>query len=162
MNWHDDEHRSSAPQAYLTPVESIRTNWLTLTEHLVSSLSNFQLFPSEADSKVTKILWSQTTLPLVASGVEFAPYSPGTPIRYNAFARREVIMAAGVIKVYLHLNAYAQKALLTENLDLRRPRFSSFPVLAIRKFSIPWASRSSTTSPPSARIYRSRYIYIYG
>lgn len=35
MNWHDSDHRSSAPQAYLTPVESIRTNWLTLTTHLV-------------------------------------------------------------------------------------------------------------------------------
>ena len=27
LNWHDGDHQSSAPQAYLTPVESIWTNW---------------------------------------------------------------------------------------------------------------------------------------
>lgn len=36
MNWHDSDHRSSSPQAYLTPVEGQRTNWVTLTTHLVS------------------------------------------------------------------------------------------------------------------------------
>lgn len=35
MNWHDLHHCSSSVQAYLTPVESIRTNWVTLTGHLV-------------------------------------------------------------------------------------------------------------------------------
>jgi len=35
MNWHNSDHRSSAPEAYLTPVENVRTNWLTLTTHLV-------------------------------------------------------------------------------------------------------------------------------
>ena len=63
------------------------------------------VFPSRR-SKVTKILWSQTTPPLVASGVEFAPYTTGTTVRVNAFARKEVIMAAGAIKVCLY-PAYA-------------------------------------------------------
>jgi hypothetical protein len=36
INWHDSDHRSSSAQAYLTPVENIRKNWLTLTENFVS------------------------------------------------------------------------------------------------------------------------------
>ena len=35
MNWHDSDHRSSSAMAYLTPVESQRKNWLTLTQHMV-------------------------------------------------------------------------------------------------------------------------------
>jgi hypothetical protein len=35
LNWHDSDHRSSSAMAYLTPVESQRTNWLTLTQHMV-------------------------------------------------------------------------------------------------------------------------------
>lgn len=35
INWHDSDHRSSSAMAYLTPVESQRTNWLTLTQHMV-------------------------------------------------------------------------------------------------------------------------------
>jgi len=35
INWHDSDHRSSSAMAYLTPVESQRTNWLTLTKHMV-------------------------------------------------------------------------------------------------------------------------------
>ena len=35
IDWHDDDHRSSSVQAYLTPVESIRTGWTTLTNHIV-------------------------------------------------------------------------------------------------------------------------------
>ena len=38
MDWHDNDYRSSSPQAYLTPVEDARTNWLTLTEHTVRPL----------------------------------------------------------------------------------------------------------------------------
>jgi hypothetical protein len=41
MNWHDADHRSSAPQAYLNPVESARTNWLTLVTHLVCRFEPF-------------------------------------------------------------------------------------------------------------------------
>jgi choline dehydrogenase len=33
-SWNDD-HRSSSVDAYLTPVESVRTNWTTLTNHMV-------------------------------------------------------------------------------------------------------------------------------
>ena len=43
MNWHDSDHRSSSAAAYLTPVESIRTNWLTLTGHLVGHHTYIQL-----------------------------------------------------------------------------------------------------------------------
>jgi len=80
MNWHDADHRSSAPQAYLNPVESARTNWLTLVTHLV-----------------TKIKWANSGIPLTASGVEFAPAN-GSSARYTATARREVIIAAGAIQ----------------------------------------------------------------
>ncbi|TRM58470.1 hypothetical protein BD626DRAFT_410370 [Schizophyllum amplum] len=80
MNWQDNDYRSSAPQAYLTPVESARTNWLTVTEHMV-----------------TKITWANGSVPAVASGVEFAPASGGNT-RYTAMASREVIVAAGAIQ----------------------------------------------------------------
>lgn len=96
MNWHDSDHRSSAPQAYLTPVESIRTNWLTLTTHLV-----------------TKINWGNTTIPITAAGVEFAPASGGST-RYTANARREVIVAAGAIQTpaLLQLSGIGDSAIL--------------------------------------------------
>ncbi|KAL1746132.1 hypothetical protein HDZ31DRAFT_34849 [Schizophyllum fasciatum] len=80
MDWHNSDYRSSAPQAYLTPVESARTNWLTLTEHTA-----------------TKINWSSKDIPAVASGVEFAPTSGGDK-RYTATAKREVIVAGGAIQ----------------------------------------------------------------
>jgi hypothetical protein len=35
MDRHDGYHRSSSAQAYLTPVESQRTNWTTLATHIV-------------------------------------------------------------------------------------------------------------------------------
>ncbi|KAJ7628742.1 hypothetical protein FB45DRAFT_991099 [Roridomyces roridus] len=83
LNYDDNDRRSSSAQSYLTPVEGVRTNWVTLTQHLV-----------------TKILWANTTLPLVASGVEFAEYTNTTngTTRYKAFARKEVIVAAGAIR----------------------------------------------------------------
>lgn len=80
LNWRDDDHRSSSVEAYLTPVESIRTNWITLT-----------------GQQVTRITWSKTTVPLVASGVQFAP-SNGSSTRYTAKARREVIVAGGAMQ----------------------------------------------------------------
>ncbi|KAG5642129.1 hypothetical protein DXG03_003579 [Asterophora parasitica] len=97
MNWRDQGHRSSAPEAYLTPVESIRTNWLTLTKH-----------------QVTKINWSGSSLPLTATGVEFAPASGGST-RYTATARREVIVAAGAIQTpqLLQLSGIGDSAVLT-------------------------------------------------
>ncbi|KAJ7480728.1 alcohol oxidase [Mycena latifolia] len=83
LNYNDNDRRSSSAEAYLTPVENFRTNWVTLTQHLV-----------------TKILWAKTTLPLVASGIEFATYTNTTngTTRYTAFARKEVILAAGAIR----------------------------------------------------------------
>jgi len=41
LNWHDNDDRSTSAAAYLTPVESIRTNWLTLTQHFVSQNTVF-------------------------------------------------------------------------------------------------------------------------
>jgi hypothetical protein len=35
ISWHDSDHRSSSATAYLSPVETTRTNWLTLTQHMV-------------------------------------------------------------------------------------------------------------------------------
>ncbi|KAF9269745.1 alcohol oxidase [Marasmius fiardii PR-910] len=80
LNWHADDHRSSSVEAYLTPVESIRTNWLTLTEHLV-----------------TKITWAnEGNIPLTASGIQFTSTYGGET--FAASARREVIVAAGAIQ----------------------------------------------------------------
>jgi len=52
--------------------------------------------------QVTKINWAGTNLPLVASGIEFAPTAKSSA-RYTAYARREVIVAAGAIAVCLIL-----------------------------------------------------------
>jgi choline dehydrogenase len=42
IDWHRQDHRSSSAEAYLTPVESQRTGWTTLTDHIVCSiLSSF-------------------------------------------------------------------------------------------------------------------------
>ncbi|KAK7050037.1 hypothetical protein VNI00_005469 [Paramarasmius palmivorus] len=80
LNWHDGDHRSSSCQAYLTPVEDQRTNWLTLTEHMV-----------------TKITWAnEGSIPLTASGIQFSPSNGGQT--YTASARREVIVGAGAIQ----------------------------------------------------------------
>jgi len=47
--------------------------------------------------QVAKINWVNSNLPLVASGVVFAP-SGGGSTRYTVSARREVIIAAGAIQ----------------------------------------------------------------
>jgi choline dehydrogenase-like flavoprotein len=108
MNWHDSDHRSSSVQAYLTPVESRRTKWTTLTNHIV-----------------TKINWASTSIPLKAAGVQFAPTAKG-PARYTAFARREVIIAAGAIQspALLQLSGIGDSAILnplgiTTRVDLK-------------------------------------------
>ncbi|KAJ7171206.1 alcohol oxidase [Mycena filopes] len=81
LDWHRSDHRSSSVEAYLTPVESSRTNWVTLARHIV-----------------TKIQWSNPgSVPLTASGVEYA-YWTKADTRYTAHARREVIIAAGAIQ----------------------------------------------------------------
>lgn len=78
MNWHDSDHRSSAPAAYLTPVESARTNWLTLVNH-----------------QVTTLLWSGSTTK-TATGVRFKQ-ADNSGQDYEVYARKEVILAGGAI-----------------------------------------------------------------
>ncbi|KAJ6629414.1 glucose oxidase [Mycena sp. CBHHK59/15] len=98
MNWHDSDHRSSSVQAYLTPVESTRTNWVTLARHIV-----------------TKINWSNPgSVPLTASGVQYA-YWTNSSTRYNVYARREVIIAAGAIQTpqLLQLSGIGDSSVLT-------------------------------------------------
>ncbi|KAK7043083.1 hypothetical protein VNI00_008437 [Paramarasmius palmivorus] len=98
MNWHAADHRSSSCEAYLSPVETIRTTWVTLTQH-----------------QVTKINWSNPgSIPLRASGVQFAPASGGNT-RYTAYARREVILAAGAIMTpqLLQLSGIGDSSLLS-------------------------------------------------
>ncbi|KAK7052557.1 glucose oxidase [Favolaschia claudopus] len=97
INWHDADHRSSSVQAYLTPVESQRTNWVTLGRHIV-----------------TKVKWANPgSVPLKASGVEYV-YWNANQYRYFANARREVIIAAGAIQspVLLQQSGIGDSALL--------------------------------------------------
>ncbi|KDR73255.1 hypothetical protein GALMADRAFT_228359 [Galerina marginata CBS 339.88] len=108
INWHDSDHRSSSATAYLSPVESKATNWLTLVTH-----------------QVTRIIWKSGGIPLTASGVEFAPASGGST-RYTASARREVILAAGAIQTpaLLQLSGVGDSAILgplgiTTKVDLK-------------------------------------------
>ncbi|KAK1227943.1 hypothetical protein PQX77_009045 [Marasmius sp. AFHP31] len=109
MNWHAGDHRSSSVEAYLTPVENARPTWLTLTRH-----------------QVTRINWANAgSLPLKASGIEFAPASGGNT-RYTALARREVIVAAGAIATpaLLQLSGIGDSAVLnplgiTTRIDLK-------------------------------------------
>ncbi|KAI0360771.1 alcohol oxidase [Trametes cingulata] len=79
INAHANDSRSSAIEAYYTPVEHRRKGWTLLINHTV-----------------TRVLFNGTTLPLSASGVEFAP-SDGSTGRFKAFARKEVVLAAGAI-----------------------------------------------------------------
>ncbi|KAJ7929582.1 alcohol oxidase [Mycena leptocephala] len=109
IDWHRSDHRSSSVEAYLTPVESARTNWVTLGKHIV-----------------TKIQWSNPgSIPLTASGVEYAYWTNSTT-RYFAHARREVIIAAGAIQspALLQLSGIGDSALLgplgiTTRIDLK-------------------------------------------
>jgi len=50
---------------------------------------------------VTKITWAnEGSIPLTASGVEFAPADGGSN-RFTATAKREVIVSAGAVQVRL-------------------------------------------------------------
>lgn len=65
-------------------MENTRKGWLTLIKH-----------------QVTKINFSNSTsVPHVATGIEFGA-SDGTGGRFVAYARKEVILAAGAIQVCL-------------------------------------------------------------
>ncbi|KAJ7485944.1 alcohol oxidase [Mycena latifolia] len=109
IDWHRSDYRSSSVEAYLTPVESQRTNWVTLGRHIA-----------------TKILWSNPgSVPLKASGVEYAYWTNSTT-RYTALARREVIIAAGAIQTpaLLQLSGIGDSAVLgplgiTTQIDLK-------------------------------------------
>ncbi|KAJ7143798.1 hypothetical protein C8R44DRAFT_758923 [Mycena epipterygia] len=109
IDWHRSDFRSSSVEAYLTPVESQRTNWVTLARHIV-----------------TKIQWANPgSVPLKASGVEYAYWTNSTT-RYTAHARREVIIAAGAIQTpaLLQLSGIGDSSILgplgiTTQIDLK-------------------------------------------
>ncbi|EJD48759.1 glucose oxidase [Auricularia subglabra TFB-10046 SS5] len=76
----DSDHRASSASSYLTPVEGKRDNWLVLATHLV-----------------TEVLFDGTDIPVTATGVKFRK-TDKTGDTFTAYARREVILAAGAIK----------------------------------------------------------------
>ncbi|KAI0757740.1 alcohol oxidase [Daedaleopsis nitida] len=81
MDWHRDDRRSSSIEAYYTPVETERSGWTLLVQH-----------------QVTKVLFqSGSAAPHVATGVEFGK-ADGSGARMQAYARKEVILAAGAIQ----------------------------------------------------------------
>ena len=79
INWHDQDHRSSSVEAYLTPVEDVREGWLTLV-----------------GQQVTKVLLTGSAPNVRATGVQFKS-SANTGSTFTANARNEVILAAGAI-----------------------------------------------------------------
>lgn len=88
LNKFNNDSRSSSAASYLTPVEHDRPNWFTLVGHTA-----------------TKILFTKSSSPLVATGVQFAATPPvnTTPLLsdatiFTAHARREVILSAGAIR----------------------------------------------------------------
>jgi choline dehydrogenase-like flavoprotein len=79
LNPHRNDSRSSSAEAYLTPVETKRNGWTVLVQQ-----------------EATKILFKNGTSPALATGVEFGR-SDGS--RYIAYAKKEVILAAGAFVV---------------------------------------------------------------
>ncbi|TDL18853.1 glucose oxidase [Rickenella mellea] len=80
LNPHDSDHRSSSATAYLSLVENVRTNWVTLINHLV-----------------TKVNLDDGPAPFTATGVKFKK-ADNTGSEFVVNARKEVIVAAGAIK----------------------------------------------------------------
>ncbi|KAI0820577.1 alcohol oxidase [Trametes gibbosa] len=80
LNWHADDHRSSSIEAYYSPVETQRQGWTLLIKHMA-----------------TKVLFSGSSAPFTATGVEFGA-ADGSGSLFQAFARREVVIAAGAIQ----------------------------------------------------------------
>ncbi|KAG8834795.1 hypothetical protein FRC18_001469 [Serendipita sp. 400] len=78
INWRDQGHRSSAPEAYLFPVETARPNWTTLVEHQVGTL----LWATDGSKRVVAVQFKRAN----NSGQEF-----------RVKVRKEVILAAGAI-----------------------------------------------------------------
>ena len=81
INWHDQDHRSTAASSYLTPREGSTPNWLTLVNH-----------------SVTKLVWGgkDANGKRVVDGIEFQQ-TDWRGQTYSAKARKEVILAAGAI-----------------------------------------------------------------
>lgn len=75
----DNDNRSSSATAYLSPVEAIRTGWLTLV-----------------GQRATKIILSGRAPNVVATGVQFKNAS-NTGSVFTAYARKEVIISTGAI-----------------------------------------------------------------
>ena len=75
-----NDTRSSSATAYLSPVESKRTNWMTLVNH-----------------QVTRVLLTDSPPSVRATGVEFKK-SDNTGETFTASARLEVIVSAGAIE----------------------------------------------------------------
>ncbi|KAG9089557.1 hypothetical protein FRC06_001487 [Ceratobasidium sp. 370] len=95
IDWHRNDHRSSSAEAYLTPVQTARKNWTVLVRQ-----------------QATKILFRTGSSPAVATGVQFGRSSGE---RYTAFARKEVILAAGAINTpaLLQLSGIGDKSKLS-------------------------------------------------
>ncbi|KAJ7128432.1 hypothetical protein C8R44DRAFT_830241 [Mycena epipterygia] len=110
IDWHRSDYCSSSVEAYLTPVESQRTNWVTLAWHIVCSCN-----------------WSNPgSIPLAGSGVEYAYWTNSTT-RYAVYVRCEVIVAAGTIQTpaLLQLSDIGNSSILrplgiTTQIDLKK------------------------------------------
>ncbi|KAG5635445.1 hypothetical protein H0H81_011238 [Sphagnurus paluster] len=105
-----------------------QTSFINTTIGL-TGISRYKDLNGGTPNCVTKINWSGTTLPLTATGVQFAPASGGST-RYTATARREVIVAAGAIQTpqLLQLSGVGDSALLGSlgiqtRIDLKTLRF---------------------------------------
>ncbi|KAM5530720.1 hypothetical protein V8D89_015613 [Ganoderma adspersum] len=97
LDWHRNDYRSSSIEAYYTPVQDRRKSWTILIQH-----------------QATKILFQNgTSVPHVATGVEFGK-ADGSGSRQVAYARKEVIVAAGAINTpaLLQLSGIGDSAVL--------------------------------------------------
>ena len=80
INPRENDTRSSSAEAYLTPVEHVRTNWLILVNHTV-----------------TRVLLDGEAPNVTATGVEFKS-SSNAGETFTAKARLDVIVSAGTIR----------------------------------------------------------------
>lgn len=97
-----NDYRSSSAEAYLTPLEDTRKNWVVLIGHMA-----------------TKVIFDGKHNGLSrATGVQFAPTpanaSSGSTQRFVAYAKHEVILSAGAIQspALLQLSGVGPQSLL--------------------------------------------------